>query len=115
MREQIGGRHRNDEAGLLERRGEPVDLPLSFGVVAAERDQIVVVEGEPVGAEGGQLMNGFDRIERRPGGVAERIAGRPTDRPQSEREAVSRCWCRRHRDLPDRLGLRAIPQLREFV
>ena len=54
----------------------------------AERDQVVVVEGHPGGAELGQPVHGLHRVERRPGRVAERVAAEPADRPQPEGEPV---------------------------
>ena len=57
-------------------------------VVAAERDQVVVVEGDAVRAELGQPVHRLDRVERRPGGVAERVAGLPADGPEAEGELV---------------------------
>ena len=45
---------------------EPVDVAAAGRVVAAERDQVVVVEGDAVGAELGQLVHRLHRVERRP-------------------------------------------------
>ena len=55
-----------------------------LGVVTAERDEVVVVEGDAVGAELGEPVHGLDRVERRAGRVAERVAGLPA-RPSTGR------------------------------
>ena len=60
----------------------------------AEGDQVVVVEGDAVRAEVGQPVHGLDRVERGAGGVAERVAAEPADRPQAEGELVSRVGSR---------------------
>jgi hypothetical protein len=86
--EQVRGRHRHDEPGLVQRLAEPSDVVGPGRVVAAERDQVVVVEGDAVRAALGQPVHGLDRVQRGPGGIAERVAGGPAHRPQSERELV---------------------------
>ena len=57
---------------------------LSRSVARPERDQVVVVERDPVRAELGEPVHRLDRVEGRPGGVAERVTRRPANRPQSE-------------------------------
>ena len=54
MGEEVGGHHRHDETGLLECCLEASDLLVAGGGVAAERDQVVVVEGDAIGAEVGR-------------------------------------------------------------
>ena len=55
-----------------------------------------VVERHAVGPELREAGHGLDGIERRTGGVAERVAGLPPDRPEAEREAVFRARGWRH-------------------
>jgi hypothetical protein len=86
--EQVRRHHGHDEAGLLERRPEPLDVLRAVGVAAAERDQVVVVEGDAVRAELGEPVHALHRVQRRAGGVAERVAGLPADRPETEGEPV---------------------------
>ena len=54
----------------------------------AEGHEVVVVEVDAVGAELGQPVHRLDRVERRPHLVAERIAARVADGPQTEGEVV---------------------------
>jgi hypothetical protein len=90
--EQVRGGHRHPHPGALERRLETVDGARPRVGVGAGWDEVVVVEGDPVRPELGQALHGRDRVERRTGGLAERIAGLPSDGPQTEREAVLRGW-----------------------
>jgi hypothetical protein len=60
---------------------ELVDDPLPVGAAAARRDQVVVVEGDAVRAELGQLVHRLDPGQHRPGGLAEQVPGLPTDGP----------------------------------
>jgi hypothetical protein len=46
------------------------------------------MEGDAVGAEFGQLVDGVDTGERGPGRVTEYVPGLPTDGPESEAELV---------------------------
>ena len=86
--EQVGGDHRDDEAGVGERVLEPVDLLLALGVGGAEGEQVVVVEGEAVGAEFGELLDGVHHVQRRAGGAAERVGAVLADGPETEGELV---------------------------
>ena len=88
VREQVRGHHRHRHAGLRQRVLEPGDVLVAVGVPGAERDQVVVVEGDARGAACGELVHRHDRVERRAGGVAERVAALPADGPEPEREAV---------------------------
>ena len=58
------------------------------GVVAAERDDVVVVEVDAVGAELGELLQRVHRVHRRPGRAAEGVDALPADGPQPEGELV---------------------------
>ena len=67
---------------------EAVDLLLALGVGRAEREQVVVVEGQAVGAELGELLDGVHDVERGAGRAAERVGPVVADGPESERELV---------------------------
>src|SRR5215208_6874266 len=56
--------------------------------IGAEGDQVVVVEGDPPGAQLGQAVHALHRVQRGPGGLAEGVPGWPADRPQAEAELV---------------------------
>ena len=54
-------------------------MALALVAVGAERDQVVVVEGDAVGTQLGQAVDRLHRVEGLPGGVAEGSqAGHPT-------------------------------------
>jgi hypothetical protein len=97
--EQVGGHHRHDEAGLVQGGAEAGDQPVALGGVRAEGDEVVVVEGDAVGAQLGEAVHGLDGVQRGPGGVAEGVAGLPADGPESEGELV----------VPGGLGAMATP------
>ncbi len=86
--EGVGGDHRHDQAGLVQGVLELRDDLVATAGVATERHQVVVVERDPVRAQLGQPVHRLDRVERTSGRVAERVAGRPADRPQAEGELV---------------------------
>ena len=89
--EQVGGR-RGDRPGRC-RPGPCLKRSMiasRVGVVAAERDQVVVVEVDAVGAELGELLQRVTGSIGGPGGVAERVAALPADGPQAEGELVVR-------------------------
>ena len=88
--EQVGGRHRHDEASFGERVLEPSDVLLAIRVTAPERDQVIVVERHTVSTELGEPVHGLDRVEGGPGRVAERVARLPAHSPEPEGEAVLR-------------------------
>ncbi len=90
--EQVRGGHRHAQPGLGQRRAEAADPRGPFGLGGTERDQVVVVEGDAVRAKLGEPVHGLDRVEGAPGGVAERVATRPADRPQAEGELVGGAW-----------------------
>ena len=77
-----------DEPGVGQALLEPLDDRVAGRVVAAERDDVVVVEVHAVGAELGQLLQRVDGVHRRPGGAAERVDALPADGPQTEGELV---------------------------
>ena len=62
--------------------------PVAGGGVRAEGNQVVVVEGDAPGAEGGELLDRLDRVEGGAGGVTELVAALPADGPQAEGEVV---------------------------
>ncbi len=47
--EEVGGDHRDSEPGRLQGGGQPVDGRSALGLGRSEGEQVVVVEGEPVG------------------------------------------------------------------
>ena len=94
--EEVGGDHRDRHAGLGERLTQPGDLLVAGARVGEEAEQVVVVEGEPPRAELGQPVHRLDDVQRRPGGLAERVDRTPADRPQPEREVVGGGGCGSH-------------------
>ena len=92
MREQIGRHHRYGQASLVQWRGEALqsDLPgtLVGGVAGGEAEQVIVVERDPRGAELGEGVDGFHRVEYRTGGVPEEVLASPTDGPETEAGVV---------------------------
>ena len=61
--EEVGGHHRDDQAGVGERALEAIDLGLALGIRGSEGEQVVVVEGQTVGAELGELLDGVHDVE----------------------------------------------------
>ena len=90
MREQVRREHRRHEPGRRERVLEAADVLVSSGVIRAERDEVVVMEGDAPRAELGEPIDGLDRVEVRPRGVPEGIARLPAHRPHPEAELVGR-------------------------
>ena len=88
-REQVRGHHRHDQAGLVERLRAAARGAASFVAgVGAEREDVVVVEGDAVGAELGEPVDRLGRVERRADRAAEHVDALPADRPQAEGEPV---------------------------
>ncbi|MDQ1175205.1 hypothetical protein QE430_003512 [Microbacterium testaceum] len=87
-REEVGGHHRRDDAGVVHRALEAVDLLLTLGVGGAEGEEVVVVEGQAVGAELGELLDGVDDVEGLTRGAAEGVGAVVADGPETERELV---------------------------
>jgi hypothetical protein len=94
--EEVGRHHRHDDAGRVERALEAVDLLLALGVGRAEREEVVVVEGQAVGAEAVEVLDGLDHVEIGAGRPAERVGTGVADRPESEGELVVAGGCGRH-------------------
>ena len=94
--EEVGGDHRDDHAGGLQRAREPVDFALAVGRGAAEGEEVVVVERDAVGAEVAELVDGFHRVQRRAGGGAELVLGLPAHRPEAEGKLVVTGGLNRH-------------------
>ena len=78
--------------GLLE----PPSTLLPGRVVGVEREHVVVVEGDPPGAELGQALGVLPRVEGRAAGRAERVGARPADGPEAEGEPVFGARCAHH-------------------
>ena len=88
VREQVGRHHRDHQAGLLERLAERRQPREPLGGRGAERDDVVVVEGDAVRAQVGEPVHRLRRVERRPDGAPEDVDALPAHGPQAEREAV---------------------------
>ncbi len=89
VREQVRGGHGHFQPGLGECFPERRDRPFAIGF---DGEQVVIVESDTVGPQLGQTVHALDGIEGRPGGIPERIARLPADRPQTERESIVRGW-----------------------
>ena len=88
MPEEVGGGHRADDAGLVERLLEAIELGPTLGLRSPERHEVVVVEAHTPGADVSEALDVVHRVDRRARGVAERVAPGVTDRPHAEGEAV---------------------------
>ena len=97
--EQVGGHHRDDEAGVLEALLQAVDLLLSRRVIRAEVEEVVVVEGEAVGAHLLELLEHVNDVEVGAGRAAERVGAVVADGPESEGELVGGGWRQCHGEL----------------
>ena len=91
--EEVRRHHRHAEAGVGERLTELLDVRLALVRRAAEREHVVVVEADAVGAEVGEAEDGVGRFERRAHRRAEHVDPLPPDRPQTEGELVRGCRC----------------------
>jgi hypothetical protein len=90
FRSTFGGDHRHHHSRRPQCVGQSVDRVTALGVGAVEREQIVIVEGQAVGSQFGQPLDGFDRIQCGTGRDSEWIACGPADGPQAEREFIGR-------------------------
>ncbi len=86
--EEVGGCHRDDQAGGVQCLPEAFDGRLALDLAGAEGDQVVVVEGDAVRAEVGEAVDRLDGVQGPPGGVPEGVAALPADGPQAEAELV---------------------------
>jgi hypothetical protein len=86
--EEVGRHHRHDQAGLGERRPELVDDALPLGPARPRRDEVVVVEGDAVRPQLGQLVHRLHAGQDRAGRLTEQVARLPADGPQAEAELV---------------------------
>src|SRR4051794_10639323 len=88
MGEQVGGDHFDHQA--IRRAGVPKspDDAVAGCPFGAERDQIVVVEGDSPGTSRSEAFHRLNRVKRSAGCVAEWVASLPSDGPQSEGEEV---------------------------
>ncbi len=77
-----------DQAGVGQALAEPLDDLVAGRVVAAEGDQVVVVEVHAVGAELASCSSAWTGSIGGRVGVPERITALPADGPQPERELV---------------------------
>src|SRR6266516_4824338 len=88
--EQVRRRHRNPEAGGLERRLELPHDPVALAGGGVHRHEVVVVQVHAVGTQLGELVNDSGGRDRRADRLAERIAARVPHRPETEREMMLR-------------------------
>ena len=83
----------------FERALQAADLLVARGVVGSEGEQVVVVEGEPVGAELGELLDRVHDVERLARRAAERVGAVVADGPEPEGELVGGGGGGAHGDL----------------
>jgi hypothetical protein len=88
VKEQVGRRHRHHQAGLAERGLELAYDPGLLGGRGVDRHQVVVVEVDAPGAGLGEQPDGLHRPERRPRGLAKRVAADVADRPKAKGELI---------------------------
>ena len=88
VREEVGGHHGDHQTGGLHRLAQPTDRMTLLGGRGVEREDVVVVEAHPIGAQLGQPVDGHHRVQRRAHRRAEDVDTLPTDRPEPERKAV---------------------------
>ena len=88
MREEVGGHHGDHEAGALDGLTQPSDGVALLGRRGVEGEDVVVVEGDPVGPQLGQPGHRHHRVQRFAHSGAEDIDTLPAHRPQPEREEV---------------------------
>src|SRR5262249_28786772 len=86
--EKIRRRHRNEEAGLVQRLLEVPDDLIPLGRRRGNRHEIVVVEVDPHRAHFRQQVHDPDGRHRLTHRLAERIAAGIADRPEAEGERV---------------------------
>ena len=88
MKEQVHGRHGNDNAGLLTGFFELADDAVTLGRGGVNRNQVVVVQVDAPGADLAQ--HGRDLVGRHGAayGVAKGVATAVAQSPQSERKLV---------------------------
>src|SRR5699024_5811974 len=67
---------------------EPLEDRLPLGGTAAGRDEVVVVEGDAVGAEVGEAADRFDTVQLRTDRLTEGVDPAPAHGPQAEGEPV---------------------------
>ena len=89
--EEVGSDHGDGHAALFERPGEAFDDGVAFRGGAVRREEVVVVEGDAVGAEFAEFPDDVDGVELRAYGLAEGVVAAPSHSPQSEAEPVLGC------------------------
>src|SRR5690606_20247940 len=73
---------------LVQGLAQPGDRRIPLRRRRVEGEDVVVVEGDAVRTELGQLVAGLARIQRRANGLTEDVDTLPADRPQPEGELV---------------------------
>ena len=96
VRKEIGRRHRHDQALLVQRLLEIADDPVALGRRCIDRDQVIVMEVDPPGADLAQQLYQLHRRARFPHTHAKRVAAGVADRPQAKAEFVFRFGCVGH-------------------
>src|ERR1035437_2216430 len=86
--EQVGGDHRHDHSRVGQNLLEPFDLFLALGVGRTEGEEVVVMEGEAVGAELTELRHSFHDVQWGSCRSAERVGSVVANGPQTEGELV---------------------------
>jgi hypothetical protein len=88
MREQVRGGHRDLHPVVGERGLELAHDPVALGGAGPERDEVVVVQVDAVGAELRQLLDDVGRGQGLADGLPEGVAARIAHGPQTEGELV---------------------------
>jgi len=105
--EQVRRRHRHDEPPIVTRLPKLADDPVAVWRRGVDWHQVVVVQVDAPGAHLGEQVDDLHRRQPRTHRIAERVATRIADRPQTERELVRGAWLVRvvrHENLPSGLA-----------
>ena len=62
---EVGGHHGHDQTRVSQRLLQAINLLLAFGIGASEGEQVVIVEGEAVRAQLGELLDSFNHVKGR--------------------------------------------------
>ena len=108
MGEEVGGRHRDDEARVFQRFFEVFDNLLALSSRGINRHEVVVVEVDAVCADLSQKVDDFDGRERLAHRMPKRIAANVAHRPQAEGEFVLGGWIEIAHVLPPGVGRRGV-------
>ena len=84
MRKQIGRHHWHHQSGGIDRMPQAVDRTAFLGGCRVEREDVVIVEADPVRAELCQFCDRELGVERRADCRPENVNSLPSDGPESE-------------------------------